>query len=55
MTATVQTILDEKGDLLRETETDVVGQRLGLAEVEQVLDGESQSDGLGQVNGHIVL
>ena len=55
VTATIQTVLDEKGNFLREAETDVARQGLGLAEVEEILDRESQGDGLGQVDGHVVL
>lgn len=53
--ASIQGILDQKGNLLREAETDVAGQGLGLAEVDEVLDGEGKSNRLREGDRHVVL
>jgi hypothetical protein len=40
-------------DLLRKAELDLAGQGSGFAKVDEVLEGESQSDRLSKLNRHV--
>jgi hypothetical protein len=51
----LQTVLHQEGNLVGEAQLDLVGQTAGLAEVDQVLERESERDGLGEVNLNVVL
>lgn len=50
-----QRVLHQKWDLIAEAELHRLAQAAGLAEVCEVLERESQSNGLGQVDFDIVL
>lgn len=49
-----QQVLYQQGHLAGERDSNPVGKRLGLAEVDQVLEGEGKSDGLGQLDVDIL-
>lgn len=50
-----QLVLDQKRHFLRKAEPDFTRQSAGLAEVDQVLEGECEGDWFGQVDGDIVV
>ena len=50
-----QTVLDQQGDLVRQADLDSVGQGLGFAKVDEVLEREGQGYGLGELNLNVVL
>lgn len=50
-----KTVLDKQRDLVAEAEFDVVAQTRSLAEVDQVLKGEGESDWLAQVDLDVLL
>lgn len=48
-------ILDKQGHLAGQAELDGVGQAASLAEVLEVLQGEGERHGFGQVNRNVLL
>lgn len=50
-----QTVLDQEGHLVRQADLDSVGQGLGFAEVDEILEREGQGNGLGELNLDVVL
>lgn len=54
MTAT-QTVLYQQRHLLGQVQRYRAGQVGGLAEVDEVLEGEGQSDGFGEGNGDVLV
>ena len=54
MTAT-QTVFHQQRHLLRQTQAHLGGQVGGLAEVDQVLEGESERDGFYQFDGDVLI
>jgi hypothetical protein len=50
----LQAILDKQGNLARKAQLDGVGQTASLAEVDQVLEGEGEGDGLSEVNLNVL-
>ena len=55
MTTSIQPILNQERDLLREAKLDLVRQALGLAKVEKILDRECERDRLSQADRHALL
>lgn len=53
MTA-AKAILNEERHLLRQAQGDLVRQVGGLAEVDEVLEGESEGDGFGEGDGNVL-
>ena len=53
MTAT-EAILNEERHLLRQAQGDLVRQVGSLAEVDEVLEGESEGDGFGEGDGDVL-
>lgn len=53
--AASQTILDEEGYLLGQAQSHLVGQVGSLAEVDEILERESEGDGLTESNGDALL
>jgi hypothetical protein len=54
-TAASQTILYQERYFVRETYLNGFGQSLGLAEVDEVFEGESERDGLGELDVDVLL
>lgn len=54
-TAPGQAVLHQQRHLVGEADLDLVGEHGGLAEVDEILEGESQVDGLGQLNVDVEL
>jgi hypothetical protein len=52
---TAKRILNQERNLLGQVQPYGAGQVGGLAEVDEVLEGEGQGDGLGEVNGNVLL
>lgn len=53
--ATSQTVLDQQRHFLGEVQHDRRGQVGGLAEVDEVLEGEGQGDGFGEVDDDVLV
>lgn len=53
--AASQTILNKQGNLLRQTERHRGRQICSLAEVDEIFQGEGESDGLGESNGDVLF
>lgn len=51
--ASRKTIFNLQRDFLGKAELDLAGQGSGLAEIDEVLEGEGQSDWLGELNRHV--
>lgn len=51
--ATCQAIFHLQRHFLRKGEPDLTRQSSGLAEVDEVLEGEGKSDGLGELDRHV--
>ena len=52
---TSQTVLNKKGNLLGQAEGHRAGESGGLAEVDEVLEGESKGNGFGKSNGNVLV
>jgi hypothetical protein len=52
---TAETILDEEWNLLGEVQHHRGGQVGGLAEIDEVLEGEGQGDGFGEGDGNVLV
>jgi hypothetical protein len=50
ITASRQGVLDQQGHLVGEADLDLGRQRRGLAEVDEVLEGEGERDGLAELD-----
>ncbi len=53
--ATAKRILNKQRHLLGQVQPYGGGQVRGLAEVDEVLEGEGQGDGLGEINANVLL
>ncbi|RJE16887.1 hypothetical protein PHISCL_10776, partial [Aspergillus sclerotialis] len=53
--ATSEIVLNKQRNLLRQTELDLGRQVRGLAEVDEVLEGEGKGDGLGERKRNVLV
>lgn len=53
--ATSEIILNQQRNLLRQTQLDLGRQVGGLAEVDEILEGEGKSDGFGERKRHVLV
>lgn len=52
---TAETVLNKKGNLLGQAEAHLAGESGSLAEVDEVLEGESEGNGFGESNGNVLF
>lgn len=50
-----KSVFDHQGHLLRKTESNMARQICSLAEVDEVFQGEGEGNGLGEVNGNVLI
>lgn len=55
VTASREVVLNQQRNLVGEADLDLGGESGGLAEVDEVLEGEGQGDGLGELNVDVEL
>jgi hypothetical protein len=55
VTATGQTVFNQKGNLIRQAKLNGAGKSTGLAEVDEVLEGEGKRDRFGELDIDVQL